>query len=250
MQRSRSRLVLVSLLLFALGALWWWTRPLDRVSRRRGGAAGRGGFRSAGSAGGRGARGRGGASAARAGLGRPRAAHAAGRRARARIRHRPRSGARRATRQPLLGARGADAGPAPARRARPRARALERDVRQSAGGRRTKEEIEAYFDHRQRLSSDYVRVVDYLSSTTRRPSRKITSRCSTPRGVSISRVWQEIPRRLQEAYDRGKTQKTRAQRGAQQQDSETEETPNVIRYHDAMQRHRRSVSKPPSQRRN
>ncbi|MCU0668327.1 MAG: hypothetical protein MUF70_03110 [Myxococcota bacterium] len=114
-----------------------------------------------------------------------------------------------------------------AERDRERARWNETFGRVQAGDA-SKEEIEAYFDHRQRLSSDYVRVIDHMLQHYQATlSEDHQALLHTARRLHLARL-QEIPRRLQEAYDRGKTQEeARAAWQAQQQDFESEETPDA-----------------------
>lgn len=112
-------------------------------------------------------------------------------------------------------------------RERERARWDEAFGRVQAGDA-TKEEIEAYFDHRQRLSSDYVRVVDYLLEHYEADlSEEHLALLHTARRLHLARL-EEIPRRLQQAYDRGKAQEeARAAWRDQRQELEAEETPEV-----------------------
>src|SRR5690606_22143585 len=92
-----------------------------------------------------------------------------------------------------------------AERERERARWEEAFGRVQAGDA-SKEEIEAYFDHRQRLSSDYVRVVDYLLEHYQADlSDEHLALLHTARRLHLARL-EEIPRRLQQAYERGKAQ--------------------------------------------
>lgn len=114
-----------------------------------------------------------------------------------------------------------------AERERERARWDETFGRLQAGDA-TREEIDAYFDRRQRLSSDYVRVVDYLLEKyqSELPEEHLAL-LHTARRLHLARL-QEIPRRLQEAYDRGKAQEeARAAWREQQQELEAEETGDV-----------------------
>lgn len=114
-----------------------------------------------------------------------------------------------------------------AERERERARWEEAFGRVQAGDA-SKEEIEAYFDHRQRLSSDYVRVVDYLLEHHEADlSEEHLALLHTARRLHLARL-EEIPRRLQEAYDRGKAQEeARAAWREQQRELEAEETPDA-----------------------